>query len=117
MKVDKLNCVYRKVGRKYQPIGACEPVNYLTNGIWYIRTKPGSRSLTSVPHIGEAMKIGDAEDISFGEICGLTNIADKILASPEMNELLSKGYSLYDVVNLVVHKCYLLSKNNELQDK
>ena len=28
--------IYRKVGRKYVPIGACEPVNYLPNGIWLV---------------------------------------------------------------------------------
>lgn len=110
MKYNELDCVYRKVGNRYKPIGVCEPIDHIPDGIWYVRHKKNSRGLTSMDYIGEMLKVGNSEDITMNTQCGLTDIAEKIMDSNEFRDMMSKGYSLNEMVHLIVRKCYDVSK-------
>lgn len=99
--------VYRKGDNgRYIPFGiCCEPDN-MPDGIWYVRHKNYSRGMTSISYLEGLFKVGDAKYIDVTEICGMEDLCDYIIDSPEFREVIncSKGYSINDLVHVCVKK-------------
>lgn len=115
MEKKNLECLYRKVGRRYVPTSVCCEPSSISDGIWYVRHKKGSTGVKSAEYVGSLLKVGDAEDISLSTQNGLSNIADDILESSELSELTRNGFSVNDIVYLVVRKCFDVSDNKNKQ--
>lgn len=108
---EKDDNIYRKVGDHYEAIGICEPVNVLYDGVWYIRHRDHCKSTTSTDYMESVMRIGPSVKPDLCQLAGLQDYVDDILASRCLVELRDKGYSMYDLVSVIVGKVF------ELNDK
>lgn len=111
-----METVYRKVKSKngrvtYVPCGT--DVDVLGDGIWYVRTRPGVRSTTSVEYITELLKIGMPEKMTVPEICGLYDIAEAVLRNEEFQKMMSKSFTTHDLAVKVVSIAIDYMKNNK----
>lgn len=97
--------IYRKIGRRYIPVGRIVNFDYLQDGIWYIRHHgPVSASVTNANHLKNIYRVCGAKDLSIDVLAGMENIANDIAHSPEMVNLTSKGYSVMDIIRLTITK-------------
>lgn len=94
---DESRKIYEKKGRRYYPIGY--GVDYLTDGLWLVRSRPGCRSMTNVGYLRNlcgVMKVGEntpMEDFTkFYQIEELTDVVcDALMKADDKNEeMLSK---------------------------
>lgn len=94
---DESRKIYEKIGRRYHPIGY--GVDYLTDGLWLVRSRPGCRSTTNVGYLRNlygVMKVGEntpMEDFTkFYQIEELTDVVcDAMMkAEDKEKEMLSK---------------------------
>lgn len=95
--------VYKKVGRRYEPIGTFYNRDWLNDGIWYVRTN-GSR-ITNGSYLEGLFKISDKPLFdNFARYCDLADVADKVLNDKDFNAKLNleKGYSISDIVHLTI---------------
>lgn len=59
--------VYKKVGRKYVPIGYSDGWSgFPADGIWVVQTKPGSKSSECILRIGEVESLSPTTDLIVG---------------------------------------------------
>ena len=95
--------IYRKIGRRYIPVGRLVNLNYLHDGVWYIRHHGTvSVSMSNADHLNDIYRICGAKDLSIDVLAGMEDIANDIAHSPEMFNLASKGYSVMDIIRLTI---------------
>lgn len=95
--------LYRKEGRRYVPIGRLVNLDYLYDGVWYVRHHgPVSMSMTNADHLNNIYRVCGAKDLSIDVLAGMENIANDIAHSSEMVNLTSKGYSVMDIIRLTI---------------
>ena len=95
--------IYRKIGRRYIPVGRLVNLNYLHDGVWYIRHHGTvSVSMTNADHLNDIYRICGAKYLSIDVLAGMEDIANDIAHSPEMVNLTSKGYSVMDIIRLTI---------------
>ena len=95
--------IYRKIGRRYIPVGRLVNLNYLHDGVWYIRHHGTvSVSMSNADHLNDIYRICGAKDLSIDVLAGMEDIANDISHSPEMFNLTSKGYSVMDIIRLTI---------------
>ena len=94
--------VYRKEGRRYVPFGRVVNMDYFNDGIWYIHHRPSVKSYANMEHLTGVYRVCGAKDLSFDVVAGTENIADDIAHSSEMVNLISKGYSVMDIIRLTI---------------
>lgn len=95
--------LYCKAGRRYIPVGRLVNLNYLRDGVWYIRHHGTvSVSMTNADHLNDIYRVCGAKDLSIDVLAGMENIANDIAHSPEMVNLTSKGYSVIDIIRLTI---------------
>ena len=73
--------VYKKVGRKYVPIGYRIEDNYLNDGIWIVRHKPGSTQITRGDYLAQSyglIKAGEIAKIDLPILGGLEEYAEVV---------------------------------------
>lgn len=95
------NKVYKKIGKRYKPIGEIYDRDWLTDGIWFVHSKPGCRSITNVDrYLSGVYKVGDAQDkyVDIPKLCSIDNYVNYVLNSKEFNEIVDSGhYNLYEL--------------------
>lgn len=97
--------IYRKIGRRYIPVGRFVNLNYLHDGVWYIRHHGTvSVSMTNADHLNDIYRVCGAKDLTIDVLAGMEDIANDIIHSPEMANLASKGYSVMDIIRLTITK-------------
>lgn len=97
--------IYRKTGRRYIPVGRLVNFDYLQDGVWYIRHHgPMSVSATNADHLNDIYHVCGAKDLTIDVLAGMEDIANDIVHSPEMVNLMSKGYSVMDIIRLTITK-------------
>ena len=108
------NNVYKKVGRKYKPIGLLVDDHYLGDGFWYVSHGKGTKSITNVNYMAELYHLPYKRgEVDFGESADLHYFTEELMDSQEWRELTSKPHSLMDVVTFVVGKCYEQGKQKK----
>lgn len=63
--------IYRKVGRRYIPVGVCEPINWLPDGIWLVRSMPSCKSRSNMKFLAELYgftRLGDIPVADFTKV-------------------------------------------------
>ncbi len=117
------NKVYKKIGKRYEPIGEMYDRDWLTDGIWFVHSKPGCKSHTNIDRYLSGMyKVGDAQDkyIDIPKLCSMDNYVNHILNTKEFNEIVnSKQYNLYEltakITALVVDLNDKINKDNKYE--
>lgn len=99
------NVMYKKVvlpsGRnKYVPVGVYE--RELPTGIYFVDVRKNTKSTSSCSYLGELYKIGDPKVIDLTEICGMQQLAEKVMETKEFRELISNRCSISEIVAKVI---------------
>lgn len=106
--------VYTKIGRKYVPFGARYDENYLSDGLWYVRHHDNRHSHTNAAYITQLtglVKVGECpSQIDLSKALQQHDLAESILNDKSFNELISKPYTLNDLVHKVVN---IIAEKNE----
>lgn len=73
--------VYIKEGRKYKPVGVSFPREFLEDGIWMVRHRPGVTETINLGYYGSQYgvhKIGEIPSIDFVTTAGVEARVDEI---------------------------------------
>lgn len=73
--------VYKKVGRKYVPIGLKIDDNWLNDGIWIVRHKSGSTQITRGDYLADSyglIKAGELAKIDFPTLGSLEEYSEVV---------------------------------------
>lgn len=73
--------IYIKEGRKYKPVGVSFPRDFLGDGIWMVRHRPGITETTNLGYYGSQYgvhKIGEIPSIDFVTAAGVEARVDEI---------------------------------------
>ena len=92
--------VYIKQGGRYKPFGLRYNLNYLPDGIWYVRHYDHSYGQTNVDHyLSGLYKVGDApEYIDIPKLCSIHSYTEYVMASPEFKKIMeSHQYSFLEL--------------------
>lgn len=95
--------VYRKVGRRYEPIGMLVSDHWLSDGVWIVRHKKYSKSTTRADYLTDCyglIKAGDIAKLDLPKLGAMENYAD-VVAGTLQNEM-GKNQTLMDVARKVV---------------
>lgn len=101
--MDTNDNVYKKVGRKYVPIGYRIEDNYLTDGLWIVRHKLGSTQMTNCGYLAQIYglcKVGDNVKADFTRLASMEEYADVVSKIIFFNE--SKAISRQELARLIV---------------
>jgi len=86
--------------KKYVPVGVCE--RELPTGIYFVDVGKNTKSTNSCSYLGELYKIGDPKVINLTEICGMQQLAEKVMETKEFRELISKRCSISEIVAKII---------------
>lgn len=112
--------VYYKKGKKYVPFGRAYGMDYLPDGIWYVRHREHSYGTTNVDHyLSGLYKVGESpEYIDIPKLCSMHSYVEYVLASPEFEELMHKGsYSFMELTAKIVALVVKLNKTIKNKEK
>lgn len=73
--------IYIKEGRKYKPVGVSFPREFLGDGIWMVRHRPGVSETTNLGYYGSQYgvhRIGEIPSIDFVTAAGVETRVDEI---------------------------------------
>ena len=73
--------VYKKVGRKYGPIGIKLDDSWLNDGIWVVRHRRGSKSITRGDYLADSYglaKVGELAKVDLPLLGGLEEYAEVV---------------------------------------
>ena len=73
--------VYKKVGRKYVPIGYRIEDNYLPDGLWLVRHKPHSTQMTNAGYLAQIYgmcKVGENATADLTKLADMEEYADVV---------------------------------------
>lgn len=109
--------IYKKVGRRYVPIGIFCPDNWIGDGVWVVRHRPGHKTITRGDYLANCyglLKVGEIARIDFPKLGAMEDYADiatKIIADNEI------GHTPYETARKVVKALFeyndKLKKNND----
>lgn len=112
--------VYRKRGRKYEKYGVVLPhEDYLQEGIWVVRIKPHSRSVTNGDYLaesyGEVVKAGEVRKVDLSLLGGLEEYADVVVG--KFNDFYGKRMSNMDIARQIVKAIYDYNQQKEKENE
>ena len=95
--------VYKKVGRKYVPIGYRIEDNYLSDGLWIVRHKPHGTQMTNAGYLSQIYgmcKVGKNATADLTQLADMEEYADVV--SKVMFENENKPMTRQDLSRLIV---------------
>lgn len=111
------NKLYKKVGRKYEPVGMFYHRDYLTDGLWYVRSN-GSK-ITNGKYLEGLFKLCDKPLFdNFKDYCDLHDTAESVMDDKEFRAFLDrcekekKGWSINDIVHMTLAVLKNKAKNS-----
>lgn len=108
--------VYKKVGRKYVPIGLRVGDRWLTDGIWIVRHKEHSIQQTNVGLLSQIYgicKIGDNVEADFTKLASMEEYADIVAKTISINE--TKAMTRQDLSRLIVKALFDFNENKKVK--
>ena len=107
------NIYIKKDNGRYDAIGL-RHVEWLPDGIWYVRHKGYSTGRTNCRYLEGLHKVGNAEIVDFPKLCGLHEYTEYILESDAFKEFEKKGsYTLMELTSKIVSLVFELNKQHK----
>lgn len=106
MKEEDMN-VYKKVGRKYVPIGYRHEDRYLTDGIWIVKHKDYGKEMTNAGYLAQIYgmcKVGENATADLTKLDDMEEYADVVLKTIYENE--DKAITRQDLARIIVKKLF-----------
>ena len=106
---------YRTSTGRYKPFGV-ECRNYLSDGIWYVRNRQGSSSMTNVEYMAELFHMNTPNmPIEIDKVCALEDAVDYVQNNKEYQDFIkSYSYSLNDLIHIITK--LLFEKYGNIKD-
>lgn len=94
--------VYKKVGRKYVPIGLRIGDRWFSDGIWIVRHKDGCQTTNAgyLAQIYGICKVGENATADFTKLADMEEYADVVLKTIHKNE--NRAMTRNDLARLIV---------------
>ena len=108
--------VYKKVGRKYVPIGYRHEDRYLTDGIWIVRHKDYGKQITNAGYLAQIYgmcKVGDNVEADFTKLASMEEYADVVSKTIFENE--NKPMTRQDLSRLIVKALFDFNENKKVK--
>ena len=108
--------VYKKVGRKYVPIGYRIEDNYLPDGLWLVRHKPYSTQMTNAGYLSQIYgmcKVGENATADLTKLADMEEYADVV--SKVMFENENKPMTRQDLSRLIVKALFDFNENKKVK--
>lgn len=106
--------IYRKKGRKYVPVGICEPINWIPDGIWLVRSAEHSKRRTNMKWLSELYgfnKLGDIPMCNFVQIADMENYVDAVSKVLLEHDAYPKGICIDDLSRKVIQAMFSVNKD------
>lgn len=95
--------VYKKVGRKYVPIGYRIEDNYLSDGLWLVRHKAHSTQMANAGYLAQIYGICKVGDYSTADLTKLASMEEySAVVSQTIFENENKSISRNDLAKIIV---------------
>lgn len=112
----KDNNVYiKKDNGRYEATGLQYDHNWLGDGIWSVTHDEGCTSIRNLNHYGNIIKVGDTKYPDFSKLAGVLEIADKVVSSDVVRDMLNKPHNLYDACSTIIGEAVRIT--NEVNEK
>lgn len=115
MKDEDMN-VYKKVGRKYVPIGYMHKDRYLTDGIWIVRHKDSGTQMTNAGYLAQIYgmcKVGENATADLTKLADMEEYADVVLKTIHENE--NRAMTRNDLARLIVKALFDFNENKKVK--
>ena len=86
--------------KKYVPCGIYEME--LPTGIFFVDIRKNAKEIATGSYISQLYKIGDPKHIDLTELCGLHQLANRVMETKEFRELMSKSCSASEIVSKTI---------------
>lgn len=107
--------VYKKVGRKYVPIGLRIGGRWLPDGIWIVRHKEHGCQTTNAGYLAQIYgicKIGDNVEADFTKLASMEEYAD-VVAKTINNNCSDKGMTTMNLSRKIVKALFDFNKEKK----
>lgn len=108
--------VYKKVGRKYVPIGLRVGDHWLTDGLWIVRHKPHGTQMTNAGYLSQIYgmcKVGENTTADLTKLADMEEYADVVLKTIFQNE--NKPMTRQDLSRLIVKSLFDFNENRKVK--
>ena len=115
MKEEDMN-VYKKVGRKYVPIGLRIGDRWFSDGIWIVRHKEHGCQTTNAGYLAQIYgicKIGDNVEADFTKLASMGEYADVVAKTISINE--NKPMTRHDLSCLIVKALFDFNETKKVK--
>lgn len=103
--------VYRKVGRRYEPIGMCTPIDWFNEGIWVLRKNKHSKQFTSGDYLYDMIKMCNiSNEMTIQELASIDSYVDYVLMSKEWSEFQKGPHSMVEITSFILAKAFEYNK-------
>lgn len=86
--------------KKYVPCGV--EVDDLPTGIYFVDIRKEAREKVSCSYLAQLYKVGEPKEIDLTEICGMHNLAHKVMNTEDFRELINKPHSIAEIVEKTI---------------
>ena len=108
--------VYKKVGRKYVPIGYRHEDRYLTDGLWIVRHKDYGKQMTNAGYLAQIYgmcKVGENATADLTQLADMEEYADVVLKTIHENE--NRAMTRNDLARLIVKALFDFNENKKVK--
>ena len=108
--------VYKKVGRKYVPIGYRIEDNYLSDGLWIVRHKPHGTQMTNAGYLSQIYgmcKVGENATADLTKLADMEEYSDVVLKVMFEND--NKAMTRQDLSRLIVKALFDFNEEKETE--
>ena len=108
--------VYKKVGRKYVPIGYRHEDRYLTDGLWIVRHKPHGTQMTNAVYLSKIYgmcKVGENATADLTKLADMEEYAEVVSKVLFENE--NKPMTRQDLSRLIVKALFDFNEKKKVK--
>ena len=86
--------------KKYVPCSVM--VDDLPTGIYFVDIRKNVKETASCTYLSQLYKVGEPKQIDLTEICGMHQLAARVMETEEFRKLLSKSHSIAEIVEKTI---------------
>lgn len=108
--------IYVKEGRKYRPIGICEPINWLPDGIWLANSKRSCKSRTNMEWLSRIYgftRIGDIPMADYTKVAKMELYADAVGEVLTKHNIPPHGICIQDLAREIIAAMYEVNEQKK----
>ncbi len=108
--------IYKKVGRRYIPIGVCEPVKWLSDGIWLVKSNQSGQQRTNLKFLSEIYgyaKLGEIPVADFTMIAKMEQYESAVAKVLLKHKAQPVGICIADMAREIIQAMYNINEQQK----